>query len=279
MNIKTIKIVIFTAAIYLQINPALAEMDHGDMQMQGGSAPADARDPHAYADGNTLTVGAYVRTGSPPLKLADEHTFWSVMGERFEYQKDDDITLFDLQAWYGKTYNRFLVKTEGELHKGRLEESSTDLLWSHAVSAYFNTQIGLRLDQFDEGQNQQWLAFGLAGLAPYWFELDMTAYLEIDGQTALSAEAEYELLLTQKLILQPQGGLTLYGKNDPEHGAGSGLSNITLGLRLRYEYTRQFAPYIGVEWINTYGNTAGFRRDAGLSRSNSQMVAGLRFWF
>lgn len=268
----------------LQMNPLLAQMDveptaHNRGQMQGGKAPADARDPHAYSDGYTLTEGPYAQPEPRQLKLADEHAFWSVLGNRLEYHEDSDSTVYDVQAWYGATYNRFVIKAEGDVAHGTLEESSTDLLWGHALNAYFDTQLGVRLDQYDAGKDRQWLALGVQGLAPYWFELDVTGYVGDNGRTAVSAEAEYELLLTQRLILQPRAELNLYGKNDPENGLGSGLSDLALGLRLRYEFSRQFAPYIGVEWTDTYGDTADYRRAAGDDTSDTQFVAGLRFWF
>ena len=280
---KFLTTLVFTVA-ELQVNTVLAQMDHGpehqDMgQMQGGSAPADARDPHAYSDGYTLTEGPYAQPGPRQLKLADEHTFWSALGDRLEYHEDSDSTVYDVQAWYGTTYNRFVIKAEGDITGGTLEESSTDLLWGHALNAYFDTQLGVRLDQYDEGKDRQWLAIGMQGLAPYWFELDVTAYVSDDGRTALSAEAEYELLLTQRLILQPRAELNLYGKDDLDNGLGAGLSDLALGLRLRYEFSRQFAPYIGVEWTDTYGDTADYRRAAGDNTSDTQFVAGLRFWF
>jgi len=281
MRLNTVKYLTTLVVIVgaLQVNTALAQMDHGDMQMQGGSAPADARDPHAYSDGYTLTEGPYAQPGPRQLKLADEHAFWSVLGDRLEYQEDSESTVYDVQAWYGTTYDRLVIKAEGDVADGTLEESSTELLWGHALNAYFDTQFGVRLDQYDEGKNRQWLAFGVQGLAPYWFELDVTAYVGDDGRTALSAEAEYELLLTQKLILQPRAELNLYGKDDAENGLGSGLSDLAVGLRLRYEFSRQFAPYIGVEWTDTYGDTADYRRAAGQDTSGTQFVAGLRFWF
>ena len=281
MRLNTVKYLTTLVVIVgaLQVNTALAQMDHGDMQMQGGSAPADARDPHAYSDGYTLTEGPYAQPGPRQLKLADEHAFWSVLGDRLEYQEDSDSTVYDIQAWYGTTYNRFVIKAEGDIADGTLEESSTDLLWGHAFNAFFDTQLGVRLDQFNEGKDRQWLAFGVQGLAPYWFEVDVTAYVGDDGRTALSAEAEYEVLLTQKLILQPRAELNLYGKDDAENGLGSGLSDLAVGLRLRYEFSRQFAPYIGVEWTDTYGDTADYRRAVGQDTSGTQFVAGLRFWF
>ncbi|HDZ16335.1 hypothetical protein LCGC14_0695180 [marine sediment metagenome] len=262
----------------------LAEMQHGDMaqgemQMQGGTAPDDARDPDAYSDGYTLTQGPYSQSGPRQLKMADEHAFWSVLGNRLEYNGPSDSAVFDLQGWYGTTYDRFVVKAEGDIVDSRLEESQTDLLWGHAITTYFDTQLGVRLDQYDEGDDRQWLAFGVQGLAPYWFELDVTGYLGDSGRTALAIEAEYELLFTQKLILQPRATATFYGEDDINNNLGSGLSDVSLGLRLRYEITRQFAPYIGVEWTDAYGNTADYRHAAGQNVSDTQFVTGLRFMF
>jgi len=256
-----------------------AQMDGEKMQMQGGSAPDDARDPHAYSDGYTLTEGPYAQQGPRQLKLADEHAFLSVLGDRFEYSEDSGNTTFDLLARYGTTYDSLVVKAEGDTNGGQLEESQTDLLWSHAISVFFDTQLGVRLDQYSEGSDRQWLAAGIQGLAPYWFELDATAYLGDDGRTALNLQAEYELLLTQKLILQPRAELNLYGKEDPSNGLGSGLSTASIGLRLRYEINRQFAPYVGVEWSDAYGGTADYRQAAGQDINDTQLVAGLRFWF
>lgn len=266
-------------AITFQSHTVFAQMDRGEMQMQGVQAPLDARDPHTYSDGHTLTEGPYALPGPRQLKLADEHRFWAVMGDRFEYQKDTESFVYDLQGWYGTTYNRFVMKAEGDVADGILEESSTDLLWGRALNAYFDTQLGIRFDTYEEGEDRQWLALGIQGLAPYWFELDITAYIGDDGRTMLTAEAEYELLLTQRLILQPRVEVSLLGKDDPENGLGSGLTSLATGLRLRYEFSRQFAPYIGVEWTSAYGNTADYRQDAGEDNSNMQVLAGLKFWF
>lgn len=249
------------------------------MRMQGGDAPADARDPHAYSDGYTLTEGPYARPGPRQLKLADEHRFWSVLGDRVEYDADNKTGVFDLQGWYGSSYNKVVVKLEGEVEEGTLTESETDVLWGRALNAYFDTQLGLRLDQSDEGADRQWLAFGVQGLAPYWFELDATAYLGDGGRSALTFEAEYELLFTQRLVLQPRGELTFYGKDDPVNRQGSGFSSANLGLRLRYEFSRQFAPYLGVEWTGSFGKTADFVRAESAPVRDTRLVAGLRFWF
>ncbi|NMH65005.1 copper resistance protein B [Shewanella sp. SHSM-M6] len=243
----------------------------------------EVRDPHAYADGYTLDSGAYALPGPRQLRLADEHAFWSLLFERFEYAGDGssrgtDTGQYDVQAWYGKTYDRLMLKAEGEWAAGKLTDSETELLWSHAIDSFWDAQLGLRLDS-SEGQARQWLALGAQGLAPYWFELDLTAYLGAGGRTALALEAEYELLLSQRLVLQPRAELTLYGRDDEANGIGSGLTDASLGLRLRYEFSRRFAPYIGVEWAAKFGRTADYATRAGDADRDTRYVAGVRFWF
>ncbi len=254
-------------------------MDHGGNgmmsgAMQGGSAPADARDPHAYS-------GGYDFGPIPRPRLADEQSFASLLVDRLEMVRNDDNTTaaYDLQAWYGRDYNRLVLKAEGDISDGKLEEADTELLWGHAVATFWDTQLGLRYESSEEEPDRSWLAFGFQGLAPYWFEVGVTAYLGENGRSALGFAAEYELLFTQKLILQPQLEANFYGKDDPKRGLGSGLSDITAGLRLRYEIRREFAPYIGIEWANRYGDTADYVRAAGDSKDETSVMAGMRFWF
>ena len=263
------------------VQSAKPGMDHGEMNMQGGSAPADARDPHANSGGFTLDSGAYALPPSQRLHLADEHNFGSLLIDSLEksYTRNNgNSTSYDTQAWFGRTYNRLVIKAEGEVAKGKLQEARTELLWGHAIATFWDTQLGVRYDS-GVGPDRGWLAFGVQGLAPYWFEVDATAYAGENGRTALRLGAEYELLLTQKLILQPRIELNLYGKSDVERGIGSGLSEAQTGLRLRYEFTRQFAPYIGVERVSKFGQTADLARDEGEKSAVTRWVAGVRFWF
>lgn len=260
---------------------AAPAMDHSNMQMQGGSAPPDARDPHGYSDGLKLGSGDYAVPGVSRLQLADEHPFASLRAETLERRfahKGDDSTAYDLQAWYGTTYNKAVVKAEGEFAKGELEESRTEFLWGHAVAPYWDMQLGLRVDN-GEGPSRQWLAFGIQGLVPYWFELETTGYVGNDGRSALRIEGSYELLLTQRLILEPRAELHFYGKDDPERRIGKGLAEASAGLRLRYEISRQFAPYIGVERASSYGHTADYLRAEGDHTQQTRWVAGVRLWF
>jgi len=245
-------------------------MDMGSMQ--GGSAPPDARDPNAYADG--YDFGPYT------LRMADTHSLASLLVDRLETARGDNnsFTAYDLQAWYGRTYDRAVLKAEGDIDSNKIADARTEALWGHAVAAYWDTQLGVRYDS-GEGPNRGWLAFGVQGLAPYWFEVDLTGYLGEEGRTALRLDTEYELLLTQKLILQPRVEANAYGKSDTRRSVGSGLSDVTVGLRLRYEIRREFAPYVGVEWARNFGETQDLVKDAGEDASETRFVAGLRFWF
>ena len=246
-------------------------MDHGSMQ--GGPAPSDARDPHAYADG--YDFGPIM----PPMH-ADGHHFGSLLVDRLEsvQTRDNTSTEYDLHAWYGGDYDRAVLKAEGDYDGGRIQDAHTDLLWGHAVAAYWDTQLGVRYDS-GVGPERSWLAFGVQGLAPYWFEVDIAAYLGEGGRSALRLEAEYELLLTQKLILQPRIEANIYGKRDAARELGSGLSDLAAGVRLRYEIRRELAPYLGIERAAKFGGTADHAREAGERTRETRLVAGLRFWF
>ena len=245
----------------------------GAGKMQGGSPPHDARDPHAYS-------GGYDFGEMSPLELGDQHNFSSLMADRLESVVTDDQTsaTYDLQAWFGRDYHRVVLKAEGDVDDGKLLDAQTELLWGRALAAYWDTQLGVRYDT-GEGPERTWLAFGIQGLAPYWFEIEATAYLGTGGRTAARLAAEYELLLTNRLVLQPVVELNLFGKTDVERGLGAGLSTVDGELRLRYEIRREFAPYIGIRWRDTFGDTSRLAAAAGESAGSRRLVAGLRLWF
>ncbi|HKZ09143.1 MAG TPA: copper resistance protein B [Rhodanobacteraceae bacterium] len=261
----------------------LAEASHGmdmhsmqDMDMasmQGGKAPPDARSPD-YSDG-------YRYTDMPGMAMSDHAKQGMLLIDQLEVAHDNhgnNAVFLDGQFWYGRDFNKLWLKFEGEQAHGKLEDLRTEALWSHAISAYWNTQLGIRED-LGEGPNRTWAAFGIEGLAPYWFETEAAVYVGQNGRTAARFQVEYEELLTQRLVLQPKFEVNLYGKDDPEHGIGSGLSDAELGLRLRYEIKREFAPYVGVVWRQRFGRTADLYRAQGEPASDLQFVAGFHFWF
>lgn len=211
--------------------------------------------------------------------MDDDPFVWMVLVDRLEWQQDDAFA-WDAKAWFGHDDNRLWLRSEGkgEAQHGRIEHSDIEALWGKPVSPWWDVVFGVRHD-FDPSPSQTWAAIGLQGLAPYKFEVQATAYLGEGGQTALQAEVEYDLLLTNRLILQPRIEATAYGRNDAERGIGSGLGEVDVGLRLRYEVRREFAPYVGVEWGRSFGQTADYARSEGEDIEDLRFVAGVRFWF
>ena len=182
------------------------------------------------------------------------------------------------QAWFGGDINRLWLRSEGQREDRHLRDWSLDALYGHAISPWWDVVAGVRHD-FRPGDGQNFVGVGVQGLAPQKFEVSAMAYVGERGQTAARFEAEYELLLTNRLILQPLAEVDFYGKNDTSRGIGSGLSTGEIGLRLRYEFTRRFAPYIGVVYERAFGNTADMRREHGESFEDTRLVIGLRTWF
>ncbi|MGH8031963.1 MAG: copper resistance protein B [Luteimonas sp.] len=245
--------------------------------MQGGDAPADARDPD-YSDG--IHAHRMSDADMATMDMHDDGVLGSVLIDQLEtFDGDHDSGLaIDAQAWIGTDLDKLWLKLDGERSHGHLGATRAEALWNRAVSIYWNVQAGVRHD-FGDGPGRNWAAIGVQGLAPYWFDVEATAYIGESGRSALRLDAEYELRLTQRLILQPDVEITLYGKDDPARGIGAGLSDIEAGLRLRYEVTRKFAPYIGVAWSRAFGATADAARDTVGDADDTQLVAGMRLWF
>lgn len=237
------------------------------------------RDPHAYADGYVRGSGPYALTR---YHLGDEHPYAMLLLDRLDWGKTatgKPNLQFDGQWSWGSSYNRLLLQSEGHAQQGKLQESQNEVLWSRAAAPFWNTQLGLRLDQNPQGKNRQWLAFGVEGLAPYWVEVHAKAYLGAGGRSAVQLGADYDLALSQKWYLQPSVEAHFYGQSDAANQLGSGLSSAKASLRLRYEAQRQVAPYIGVERQLSLGQTGDLVRSAGQKTGQTRWFAGLRLWF
>ena len=186
---------------------------------------------------------------------------------------------WDAQAWYGGDIDKIWFKTEGEGEFGHsVETAEVQALWSHAIDPWFDLQAGVRYD-FRPDPERAYLVLGVQGLAPYWFEVDAAAFVSHKGDVSARVEAEYDLRLTQQLILQPRVEVDLALQDVPEIGIGSGLSTGEIGARLRYEIRPEFAPYIGLEYERAFGDTARFRRAEGEDRGGWSLLLGLRTWF
>ncbi|GLS00410.1 copper resistance protein B [Brevundimonas denitrificans] len=206
----------------------------------------------------------------------------AVILDRLEagFGDDEETWLWDVQGWSGGDINRFWWKSEGEggLDDG-LEETELQALYSRALTPFWDVQAGVRQDVRPDGEDTTHLVLGLQGLAPYWWEVDAAAFLSTDGDLTARVEAEYDQRITQRLILQPRLEMDLSASDIPELEIGSGLSSVEAGLRLRYEFRKEFAPYVGVEWSRSFGDTADYIEARGGEPEDTRFVVGLKAWF
>lgn len=211
----------------------------------------------------------------------DDDIFWSVQFDELEYraQQGHDVGAWEASAWIGNDDHRLKLTTEGERESGGVTEGAEfQLLYKRPVSDFFDLELGARHDLYPRPQ-RSYAVLGLEGLAPQWFEVDGHAFLSEEGDVSARFEVEYDVLLTQRLVLQPSAELNLAASGDRAIGAGSGIQDIELGLRLRYEVVRKFAPYVGLNWERLLGQTEDWARQDGEDRDSFALVAGLRFWF
>lgn len=256
-----------------------SQMDHSNMDHGSASqAPTEPREPiPAVSDADRAAA-------FPPIKPhAMEHApaFNSlVMINRLEGWDADHGTgqAWEGSAWFGSDLNRLWLRSEGEREGSRTESSELEVLYGRSISPWWDVVAGVKQD-FRPADSRTWAAFGVQGLAPYKFEMSATAYLGESGQVMATVEAEYELLLTNRLILQPLVEASFSSKDVPEYGEGTGLNKVEAGLRLRYEINRRFAPYVGVVHERLFGETADYRRGEGGDVTDTRFVAGIRFWF
>ena len=212
--------------------------------------------------------------------MRDNAVYAFVLFDQLEWQGDRSAggLNWDAKGWVGGDRDRLWFRTEGQADDSHLGAAEAQLFYGRAVARWWDVVVGVRQD-VRPGPAQTWAAFGVQGLAPYWFELEATGYVSDGGQTAVRLEVEYELLLTNHLVLQPLVELNLYGKSNVERGIGAGLSSADIGLRMRYEFRRELAPYVGVTWNNTFGETADLAEAAGETSEGPRFVAGLRVWY
>ena len=230
---------------------------------------------------SSLLVLSSVISSNSFAAMEDDPLLTKVMINKLEMTDKDKngnrTTVWETDAWIGKDLNKFWLKSSGERVDGK-QETSTSALYSRAIDANWDFQVGLLHDTVP-GKSRNYAEIGLKGIAPYFFETDASVAIGKNGHSKLSVSSEYEMMLTQQLVLSPEIEFTAYGKADEKMGVGSGLSSGELGLRLRYEIRREFAPYIGVNFSKKFGQTADFATAEGEGTSDTQVVMGIRAWF
>ncbi|QGW78364.1 copper resistance protein CopB [Pseudomonas alkylphenolica] len=270
-------------------------MNHGSMNHGSTSPPPmdhSGMDHGAMGHGQALDTprtplrpitDADRRAAFPPLpghQVHDQQINWAVIVEQLEYQNFESSSAlnWNANAWIGGDIDRLWLRTEGEREQGVTHKAELQALWGHAISPWWELVGGLRQD-FKPASGQIWAAFGIQGMPLYGLELEATAYLGERQQTALRLESSYAILLTNRWILEPSLEANFYGRNDASRDQGSGLADSEIGLRLRYEITRGFAPYLGVSFNRSYGNAAEQIRDDHGDIGQTRLVAGVRLRF
>jgi copper resistance protein B len=205
--------------------------------------------------------------------VSDDPLLMYFKADKLEWRDSDegDLLVWELDAWIGKDLNKLWIKSRGEHLDSDTERSEIDILYSRAISPFWDLQVGLR-HEFRPKPSQDWLGFGFKGIAPYLFEVDANIFVNDDSQINARLEIEYEYMLSQKLVLVPNLELSIYSDNDNDREITSGLSLAELGLRLHYEIKREFSPYIGINFEKKFGNSEVEES------SESQLVLGLSFW-
>ena len=182
-------------------------------------------------------------------------------------------------AWAGTDYDKLFLKFDDtRRNNGKFGDGTNEILYARAISTYFDVQVGVRID-LDNGSGRTWCALGLQGLAVQFFNVEATVYVSSGGNYAAKFSVSYNIPITNRLYLQPQAELNVYRKPDRGRGVGSGLGELDAGLRLRYEISRKFAPYVGVAYQKGFGQTAKFSRDEGSPVNDVRFLFGVRTWF
>lgn len=259
-------------------HPAMGGMEPMDgMESMQPAAPAESRTPIPPV------TEADRKAAFPDVhghKIHDSSVNYFLLADQLEWQKNNDPVGFnwDVSGWIGGDIDRLWIRSEGETSDGKAESAEVQALWGHAITPWWDVVAGARQD-FRPGKPQTWLAAGLQGMALYNFETELTAFAGEKGRTALRLEADYDVLLTNRLILQPSFEASIYGKDDEARETGKGLSSTELSLRLRYEVKREFAPYVGVSWSQLYGNTADMAAREEEKDNEVRFLLGARMWF
>jgi copper resistance protein B len=215
------------------------------------------------------------------MQMDDQAWRGMLLADRLERTRSSDgdyASAWEVEGWYGGDIDRLWLRSEGEHSRDGTDDARAELLWGHAFSSFWDWQAGVRQD-FGQGPSRQWLALGVQGLATYFFELQANVYAGAQGRTAVRFEVSRDLLLTQRLILTPRLEVNLYGKDDPQRQIRSGLSDADAGLRLRYEVSRRFAPYIGIDWERHFASGDALPFTRRLPTRETSVVVGVRLWF
>jgi len=231
------------------------------------------------AEPSTHTLANLSPDREIPSPVADDEHFGFLLFDRLEYSPDG--LHWDILGWQGGDVHRWWFKSEGDQSiRGRGGEADVQFLRGRLISPFLDLQYGLRFEgQWGDGtRGRAFAVIGLQGLAPYRYEIEPVLFISQEGDVSARFTATYDTVLTQRLILQPRLETNLALQRVERFGVGSGFNDLELALLLRYEIRREFAPYIGISWKNSFGDSARFLRREGLDPHRLQFLVGVRAW-
>lgn len=194
-----------------------------------------------------------------------------------DYAPGPKIASWDAEAWVGGDRDRLWLKSEGDLEHGDAERAEAQALWSRNVWTFFDAQLGVRHDFAREATT--WAALGVQGLAPYLLETELHAFVSTRGDVQLRAKQSFDLLLTNRLILEPLAEIEVELADSARREVESGFSRFEGGVQLRYEVTQKFAPYAALVHERLLGGTARLARASGEDVGGWRVGLGLRVGF
>lgn len=229
-----------------------------------------------------LLVGVVGISRPTSAEVLDDKWFTMFKLDQLEnrWLDGEDVAAASGQFRIGDDFNKVSLRAEAEFleNQSRFETAEFQLRYRRLISTFFDAHIGVRYDVNPIPQ-RTYGVFGISGLAPHWFEVDASAFISDKGDASIRLEAEYDLLITQKLILEPSLETNIAFTDDEPTGVGKGFSDVEIGLRLRYEIAREVAPYIGMNWERKFGNTARFAKAEEEDTDVLSFVAGIRVMF
>lgn len=220
---------------------------------------------------------------SAMAQVMDREVYVFTFFEELEYRcGDTGVAAWDLVGWVGGDIDRFWYKSEGELStEERSGNADLQLLYGRLVSPFWDLQAGVRAEGAYGSEEERGRAFavlGIQGLAPGWFDVEAALYVSHEADVSAQLSASYDIRLAQRLLIEPKVELDAAIQEVPEFGVGAGPNVLELGLRLRYELWREFAPYVGVVWERRLLDTATMARAAGEGASELTAAVGFRYW-
>lgn len=259
---------------------ARQDMPMGGMMMHPGKGSKNHAPPIGSLPSSDGSAPRPYAAYGVTLRMPNDPWITKFQLDSLEYVhgREGAAQAWDLRAWTGHNLNRLWLRTEGTRSNGHLEDGDAELLWGHAIGPWWDLMLGARHD-LGPGPTRNWLAVGLQGIAPYKFDDQATLYLGPGGRSALRLRISQEWLFTQRLILEPEFELNAYNRSDPLRGHGAGVTDTALTFRLRYEFTRKFAPYVGFAWVRQWGSTAQMAQREGRPVLDRKVLLGLRIWF